>query len=240
MKWSHWLPTAQQISNAAQLRDSAYRNSTMQQAMGMIVLLGLLAGLLPFALNWFWAARAGTVLPLAEAARSAAALEESQGWLALEMPWLPAAAARSELFQTLAGMDQPLPGWLAAGLSALGEWVNWPLRWLAAWIVYGALVMAANKFLGGHVTLQRFYAATSYAAAPLLLTGLGPIPCLGALASLAGVVWALAVYIRANGDITGMTYRRAAAAVLLPIPFVGVLALIGAGFLFVVSLFLAL
>lgn len=240
MRWSVWLPTAQQISNAAQLRSNAYGNSTMQQALGMIVLLGLLAGLLPFALNWFWAARAGTVLPLAEAARSAAAAEEDGGWAVPRMPWMPEPSVRSELFQTLAGMDQPLPGWLAAGLSALGEWLNWPLRWLGVWIVYGALVMVANKGLGGHVTLQRFYAATSYAAAPLLLTGLGPIPCLGGLASLAGIVWALAVYIRANGDVSGLDYRRAAAAVLLPVPFVGVLALIAAGFLFVLSISFAI
>ncbi len=36
--------------------------------------------------------------------------------------------------QTIAGLSPNAPGWLAAGLSALGVWVNQPLSWLTAWI----------------------------------------------------------------------------------------------------------
>ena len=230
MNWRHWLPSPQQISNGAQMRPHAYTDSTMQQALGMIVSLGLLAGLLPFAVHWFVAARAGTVLPLAQAARSTIEMQGLAGRFGSGVPWLWDPSAVSDLYRTLAGLDQPLPGWLAAGLSALGEWINWPLRWLTLWIVYGILVMVANKMLGGHVTLQRFFAATSFAAAPLLLTGLSPIPCLGALASVAGIVWALAVYVRANAEVTGLETSRAAAAVLLPIPMLGLLFLLAAGF----------
>jgi hypothetical protein len=240
MNWRNWLPSAQQMSNAAQLRSKAYGNGTMQQAMGMIVVLSLLAGLLPLIVHWVLAARIGTVLPLAQAAQSTADAQNVLAGIGGGIPWLMDPTALSDLYQTLAGLEQPLPGWLAAGLSALGEWLNWPLRWLAVWLVYGVFVMTANKAMGGHVTLQRFYAATGYAATPLLLTGLSPIPCLGALAVLVGGIWSLAVYIHANAEVTGLAVPRAVVAVLLPIPVLGFLLLLAAGFVFAIAALLAL
>jgi len=229
MNRQHWLPSRNRMSSAAQLRSSAYRDSTMQQAMGMIVTLALLAGFLPFVVHWFVAARAGTVLPLAQAANAATKTEETLFGMGFAFPGLVNPMAMSDLYQTLAGLNQPLPGWLAGGLSALGEWLNWPLSWLTLWIVYGALVMIANKALGGHATLQHFYAATGFAAVPLLLTGLSPIPCLGGLAVLGGIGWSLAVYIRANAEITGFDLPRSTAAVLLPAPILALLFLFAAG-----------
>lgn len=228
------MPSAQEISNAAQLRAGAYGRTTMQQALGMIVLLGLAAGLLPFGLNWVTAARADTVLPLARALSSSAGLEMESD-MGLRGLGLLNPGVWYEFGAAVAGMDQALPGWLAGGLSALGEWLNWPLAWLYAWIVYGATVMVANKTLGGHVTLQRFYGATGFAAAPLLLTGLTPIPCLGALAGLAAMIWALAVYIRANAEVTGLPLSRAAAAVLLPLPILALASVLVAGFFVMLS-----
>jgi len=235
MNWRVWLPSPQQISNAAQLRRTAYLHSTMQQAMGMIVLLALLAGLLPFVLNWFVAGQTGTVLPVAQAVRASADAQAVAGRVGFSNPWIFNSAALHDLYQTVAGMEQLMPGWLAGGLSALGGWINWPLRWLSLWIVYGAAVLVANKGLGGNVTMQRFYAATSYAAAPLLLTGLSPVPCLGALAGLVGIGWSLAVYMRANAEITGLPLPRAAAAVLLPLPIIGLLILLTGGLLVALS-----
>lgn len=235
MNWRVWLPSPQQISNAAQLRQTAYLQSTMQQAMGMIVLLALLAGLLPFVFHWFVAAQSGTVLPVAQVVRASAEAEDVAGRIGFRTRWFFNSAALHELYQTVAGMDQPLPGWLAGGLSALGEWLNWPLHWLSLWIVYGAAVLVANKGLGGHVTMQRFYAATSYAAAPLLLTGLSPIPCLGTVAGLVGIGWCLAVYVQANAEVTGLPLPRAAAAVLLPLPLIGLLILLVGGLLVALS-----
>ena len=235
MNWRLWLPSPQQISNAAQLRRTAYLQSTMQQAIGMMVLLALAAGLLPFALNWFLAAQTGTVLPIAQAVQASAEAQDVAGRMGSNTPWFFNSAALDELYQTVAGMDQPLPGWLAGGLSALGEWIHWPLHWLSLWIVYGAVVMVANKGLGGNVTMQRFYAATGYAAAPLLLTGLSPIPCLGTLAGLVGVGWSLAVYVRANAEVTGLPLPRAAAAALLPLPIIGLAILLVGGLLVALS-----
>ena len=77
--------------------------------------------------------------------------------------------------------------------------------------------MVVNKAFGATCTLQRFYAATGYAAVPLLLTGLAPVACFGWLATLAGVGWAVAVYIRADQDISGLPLLQAALASVLPI-----------------------
>ncbi|MCL4832588.1 MAG: hypothetical protein KJZ86_09115 [Caldilineaceae bacterium] len=232
MRWQQWLPSPQQMSNAAQMRPNAYTGSTMQQALGMVVLLGLLAGVPPFIVNWIGAVGSGAVLPVARLAGVAEGLAEWDGLLRFVGPLSPQALA--EVAQTLAGLEQPLPLWLAAGLSSLGKWLNWPLGWIALWIVYGAGVMLANKALGGHVTLQRFYAATGFAAVPLLFTGLLPIPCLGLFAGVGAVGWSLAVYIRANAEVTGLSMPRAVAAVLLPAPVGGLI------FLFLAGIFTAI
>ncbi len=239
MRWQFWLPAPQEISDAVQLRRGVYSRGTMQQALGMIFLLGLLAGLLPFLVNWFTAARIGTALPLAQVARALANTPAVAPWPDMApMGFNP--QAWGEVAGTLAGLPTPFPGWLAAGVTALGVWVRWPLQWLSWWIVYGALVMVANKALGATVTLQRFYAATGFAAGPLLLTGLQPIPCLGPAASAVGFLWALAVYVYANADVTGFSLGRAALAAALPLVFLAALSLIGLGLVFFLTLFVAL
>ncbi len=238
MIWRNWLPVPQQMSDAVQLRRHAYTNISMQQALGMIILLGLLAGFIPFTVNWVNSARMDAALPLAEAARASIRLDQTLPTFFVGIPGINSASL-VELYPTLAGLPQPFPGWLAGGLSALGRWLSLPLNWLGIWIVYGALVMVINKAFGATCTLQRFYAATGYAAVPLLLTGLAPVDCLGGLATLAGVVWAVAVYIRANQDITGLPLLQSALASVLPflvILFVAVLAaIVFVGTLFVVA-----
>lgn len=215
MIWRNWLPVPQQMSDAVQLRSHAYTQITMQQAMGMIVVLGLLAGFLPSINQWILAARMNTALPLAQAAQTSGQLRDSLPDIFIGVPGINLVAF-GEFYPTLAGLPQPLPGWAAGGLSALGEWINWPLQWLSLWIIYGAFVMVINKAFGATPTLQQFYAATGYAAVPLLLTGLSLIPCLGWLAVIVGTIWSAVVYIRANQDVTGLATFQAAAAVVLP------------------------
>ncbi len=239
MNWNRWLPAPQQMSDAVQLRRNSYTNITMQQALGMIVSLGLLAGVLPFVGNWIVAARMNTPLPLALAARGTLEMRQLFPDLLIGIPGM-APTALSDFLLTVAGMDQPLPSWIVGGLSALGEWINWPLGWLSLWIIYGALVISASKLFGAHNTLQRFYAATGYAAVPLLLTGLGPVPCLGTLATLAGVVWAAAVYVRATAEVNNLSPLQALAAVFLPLAVLLLVAMIVLGGTFLSTFLLAL
>ena len=223
MRLLHWLPTPQKMSDAVQLRASGFTDTTMRQSLGMVVVLGLLAGFVPFLVNWEQAASTGSALPLARLGAQASRLDQTPLYFA---PAISNVALVGEFLQLIAGLDQPLPGWLAAFLSALGAWINWPLRWLSVWIVYGALVMACNKALGATVRLQPFFAATGFAAAPLLLIGLSPIPCLGWVSSSAGIIWAIIVYARANEGVTGLPRKRSLAAVLLPLLFILFLSLL--------------
>ena len=217
MRLRQWLPIPQKMSDAIQLRAPGFANTTMRQSLGMVVLLGVLAGFLPFLLNWGQATAAGSALPLARLA--AVGVQMNQMPIQF-VPGLFGLAQLGELFQTIAGLGQPFPGWFTAFLSALGEWINWPLRWLSLWIVYGALVMGCNKALGATSRLQPFFAATGFAAVPLLLTGLSAIPCLGRVSCAAGVIWAVIVYARANEEVTGLPRSRSLIAVLLPLFFV--------------------
>lgn len=195
----------------------------MRQALGMIFLLGLIAGLIPFLEDLYVGLSLGAAVPVAHLARAGELL--AQRWSdPFGVPVFANPAVIAEFMRTVAGLEQPLPGWVAALLSALGRWINVPLSWLSLWIVYGALVMAVNRLLGATNTLQRFYASTGYAAVPLILTGLGPIPCLGQIGTVVGWIWALAVYIRANQTVTGIPMARSLIGVLLPLALLLILA----------------
>ncbi len=216
MSWRAWLPTPQQMSDAAQLRPNPFGAITMRQGMGMILFLGLVAGIIPFFGDWILGLRAGSAVPLARLGEMGAWLELRLGSEPFPVPLLGDLRPWATLFQTLPQMETGLPGWLGATLSALGLWVQRPLDWMGLWIVYGALVMVLNKALGATNTLQRFYAATAFAFVPLLFTGLAPIPCVGQPLSWLARLWAVAVYLQANRQVTGFSWSRAAVAVLLP------------------------
>jgi hypothetical protein len=231
-----WLPTAPQLRDAAQLRvedaigpdpisPDTPRTSittTMQQSMGLVIAAALAAGLLSTLVDWLRAARAGTAIPLLELAT-----QSTGGALAtLPAPLQPV----GETLQTIAGLDPVMPGWLAALLSALAEWINWPLTWLSYWLVFGIIVLLAAKLFGAPTTLQRFYAGTGYAAVPLMLVGLGFIPWVGWLVALIGVALALFVYWRGVRVVTGLGGGESAFCVAAPlvIAFVLGMALVGA------------
>lgn len=219
---SDWLPNRDQMSQGAQAQfdrplssigsEAALTpwHSSMRQGLGMVVAAALAAGMLPVFIAWIQATRLGTVVPLVNLATMA----ELNPWAAA---WLGQFDSLLTPFQTLAGQEPAFfPGWLAALLSALGVWINWPLRWLTWWIVYGLGVMAGAKLLGATTTLPRFYALTAYAALPLVLLALGPIPCLGSVINLVALVWAVVVYVAATRAVTGFSLARALACVLLP------------------------
>ena len=184
--------------------------TSMRQGMGLVVAMALIAGLLPFLVNWVIAGRTGTALPLVQIARTMDARPGASDSTPLPMQ------AWEETAKTIVGLPPRLPGWLAAGLSALGVWVNQPLNWLTYWLVYGLGILLVSKLLGATTTLQRFYAATSYAYLPLLLTILQPIPYLGALLTFVAVIWTIVLYVRIVQLLTGLNIGRSVLSVLLP------------------------
>lgn len=237
----NWLPQRAQVISALQLQidevigatgredenEADLTTTSMRQGIGLIFVLGLAAGLLPFLVNWINATRAGTALPL---------LRFAQGWGRFDAtgaePYFPF-SVWIETARTIAGLGPRLPGWLAAFLSALGAWISQPLNWLAIWLVYGLGILIISRIFGGRTTLQRFYAATAYAFTPLLLTVLTPIPCLGALAAVVAVVWMIVLYTHAVQVVTGLDLGRALLSVMLPGALAALLALLLGGALLI-------
>jgi len=238
---SNWLPQRAQVVSAVQLQidevigatgredenEANERTTSMRQGIGLVFVLGLAAGILPFLVNWFNATRAGTALPLLRFAQQG----QRFGATGAEAPfpfdlWI-------ETARTVAGLEPRLPGWLAAFFSALGAWINQPLNWLALWLVYGLGILVVSHILGGRTTLQRFYAATAYAFTPLLLTVLSPIPCIGALAAFIAVIWMIVLYTHAVQVVTELDLGRALLSVLLPGALALLFAIVAGGALIV-------
>lgn len=236
--WSprSWLPAWPQLRAALALHverviepwpvDEAAVHSltitSMRQGLGLIVVMALLGGFVPFVVNWVQAAQLGTALPFVLWARYA---EQQSNVTALS----PFTQAWTETARTAAGLTPNTPAWLAAGLSALGAWVNWPLQWLTVWLVYGLGVLTTLKVQGATTTLPHFYAATSYAFVPLVLLGLQPIPYIGILLGLAGFIWALLIYSEAVRTLGQLSTQRVVLSLLAPLAVAMLVSLIVVG-----------
>ena len=91
----------------------------------------------------------------------------------------------------------PLPRPISAFFRALGAWITAALRTISPWLWYGALVLLFAKLAGGRAVLNPFYGLTALFAVPGLLRIFSFIPILGPVLGLVGLIWGIAVYIRA-------------------------------------------
>jgi Yip1 domain len=238
-----WLPAWGQVRTALTLQveqviapwdeeagEATNRHTTsMRQGLGLVVAAALIGGLLPLLVHWGQAMQIGTATPLAALARYAEAQSNVVEITPFTQAWTNTA-------RTIAGLEPMAPTWLAAGVSALGNWLNWPLTWLTIWLVYGLGVLATVKFQGATTTLPHFYGATSYAFAPLALQGLGVIPYLGPLFNLAGIIWAVLIYGETVRALTSLPTQRVVVSLLTPLAVFALLALISASLLALIFL----
>jgi hypothetical protein len=213
-----WLPALQQVWDALLFRlpdaldphERGVVTASMRQGLGLVFFLGLVAGIAPFIDNLWLSVTVGAAAPLASLGQSAAQ------WLAAYGS-IPAVEIAAHTLQSVAGLEPRMPGVLAALLSSLGLWLNTPLNWLSLWIIYGALVLATARFMGARATLETFFAATSFAFAPLVLTGFVSLPFVGPLLSLVGVVWGFLLYVQIAFWTTRLSVARIVLSMLLPI-----------------------
>lgn len=221
LRWNAWLPKLAQVWAALRFQvddavDPLERKQvtvTMRQGLGLVITLGMLAGLIPMIANLWLAVPLGTAVPLAQLADAAAqVLRAFTGSVPLDIA--------AHTVQTVAGLEPRMPGFFAALLSAIGIWLNWPLGWLTIWIVYGAFVMALLRVMGAPNTLEEYFAATSFAAVPLTLIGLAPIPWIGPLAVVIGLVAAFLLYFQLVRFVARRDIGRTLLAVLAPIAIV--------------------
>lgn len=237
---SVWLPSIRQISDALQFQVSdavgperhedeigiVGKHTTMQQGMGLVVAVGVIAGALPFLVNLIRATAAGTSLQMLSLAEFAT--QRTRLWTLLGLE----PVLMGDTFQQIAGMSPRVPGFLAALFSALGVWINTPLSFLTLWLAYGAGVLAVAHLAGATTTLQRFFAGTAYAFLPLVLLTLVPTPVLGDLLGWIAMLAFVLLYIRAVATVTGVDTAKTVICVLLPGAIFFSLWLIALGMLF--------
>ncbi|MEZ4580832.1 MAG: hypothetical protein R3A10_04110 [Caldilineaceae bacterium] len=112
----------------------------------------------------------------------------------------------------------------------MAEWINWPLTWLSYWLVFGVVVLLAAKLFRASTTLQRFYAATGYAAKLLMLVGLGS-RSRGSAGSLHWRVpcWPCSSTGKAVRTVTGLSGGESALCVAAPLALSFIFAMVVAG-----------
>ncbi|MBK8046041.1 MAG: hypothetical protein IPK16_02245 [Anaerolineales bacterium] len=209
LQWRFWFPRVDQIIAALrfQMHDAldpferGETTATMREGLGLVIVTALVAGVIPLVANLFLAVPMATSVPMAQLGSAAAQITDAyRGIIPIEVA--------GTTVQTLAGLEPRMPGFLAAFLSAVGIWLNWPLGWLANWIVYGALVAGMARLFRATSTLGCFLAGTSFAFVPLVLVGLGPIPWIGPLFVIVGFAWSVAVYYKTVHYVTELDAGR--------------------------------
>ncbi len=105
------------------------------------------------------------------------------------------------LNRTMPGLMEGLEGSLGEGfdmslipqMSPIGAFLNAVIGALLSWLVWSALTyFVGTKLFNGTADMGEMLRVIGFAQAPRLLSALGFIPCIGALFSIAGWVWALA------------------------------------------------
>lgn len=110
----------------------------------------------------------------------------------------------------------PLPRFVSRSLQSIGVWVSQPFAHLAAFLFYSIWVLLFAKLLGGNGGVDRFLGVTALYSVPHLLAFFRPVPCLGPVLVLFGVVWGWLIYVRAVQVTQRLSAERAILAAVLP------------------------
>jgi hypothetical protein len=113
--------------------------------------------------------------------------------------------------------DTFLPRGIGGFLGAVGRYVSAALASLGGWIFYGALVLIVVNWLGGSAKLPDFLGMVSLYVIPGLLGLLRPVPCLGALLALFGLIWGIMVYVKAISVASDLDLGRSVLAFFTPL-----------------------
>ncbi len=117
-----------------------------------------------------------------------------------------------ELARNIMTLPTTLPQPIPHILEALGAWLSTPFARLGAWLTYSLWVLLfARLFLKGAGGLRGFLAATALYSVPNMLSILSPVPCIGALLGLVGVLWGWAVYAKGTAVAQGWVFERVGA-----------------------------
>lgn len=127
----------------------------------------------------------------------------------------------------IARLPTPLPHAASGIFSALGAWLTAAFAHLGSWLAYAIWVLLFAKISGGRGVVRNFLGLTALFAVPNLLGIFQPVPCLGAVLALVGMVWGWAVYVRAVQVSQGFSGGKAFLVTFLPALLLLTLAIVG-------------
>jgi len=215
------------------LDDVAYREwrerpNLFLRGIVLILLVTLLAGLITFGVNLFHSVKAPDPAEIEDAARQGFEQYRSiPGWQTMDPQ---ARRMMDQMIDTIVPMvvditsvEAPLPVGVTGFLHAIGSWLSRALVAIGGWLFYGALVLIAVNLLGGSAKLPDFLGMVALYSVPALLGLFGPVPCLGSVLALIGMVWSIVVYVKAVSVASDLDGGKAVLAVIAPFVVIGLL-----------------
>lgn len=126
----------------------------------------------------------------------------------------------------IAKIEAPLPRGITGFFQAVGGWLSRALVAIGGWMFYGALVLIVANLLGGSAKLPDFLGTVALYVVPALLGLLSPLPCVGWLIALIGMIWSIVVYIKAVSVAANLDGGRAVIAAAAPLIVITLLSLL--------------
>jgi len=216
------------------LDDAAYREwrerpNLFLRGIALILLVTLMAGLITFGVNLFHNVKPPDPAEIEDAIRQGFEQQYrfNPGWQTMDPQ---ARQMMDEMIDTIVPMvndiisvEAPLPVGVTGFLHAIGSWLSRALVAIGGWLLYGALVLIAVNLLGGSAKLPDFLGMVALYSIPALLGLFGPVPCLGSVLALIGMVWSIVVYVKAVSVAADLDGGKAVLAVVAPFVIIGLL-----------------
>jgi hypothetical protein len=210
------------------LDDGAYqewreRPNLFLRGIILILVVTLIAGFIVFAVDMVNSVRPVRAAEIEKQIREGFEMQERFNPGLRDMP-PEVRAMMDDMFRIVTSMvteivsvDTFLPRGVSGFLGAVGRYATAALASLGGWIFYGALVLIVVNWLGGSAKLPDFLGMVSLYVIPGLLGLLRPVPCLGALLALFGLIWGIVVYVKAISVASDLDVGRSVLAFFAPV-----------------------
>jgi len=215
------------LFRTALLDDAAYRDwqerpNLFLRGIVLIVIVSLIVGLVTFTVNLVGHVRPVDAAQIRQEMDKAFEMQFKYNptWRGMD----PEARRMMEgmkevlvpMVTDIMGVRSPLPRGISGFFQAFGAWLSRALSAIGGWLFYGAMVLVVVNLLGGSARLPQFLGMVSLYAVPGLLGLLAQIPWIGCLFGLAGLIWGIAVYVKATSVVSGLDIGKSILAVIAP------------------------
>jgi hypothetical protein len=213
-----------QVWGAMRLENTAYveardeRPGSLQRAVLVVLVAGLIAGL-----GVLGAGGREALFGFNEAS----VRQDAQAWLdqfesTSDLPPQDLAVVRDgfnqgvDIVVQLANLPTPIPRRLSTLIRSVGAWFSEPFGLAASWLAYSLMTLIAARLLGGKASLPQMLGATALSNAPYALNLFSFVPYCGESLALVAWAWSSVMFVKATAVANELPLARAIAAWLLP------------------------